>query len=331
MINVFDVTPGEKEQNIADMLERGYSFRQIMKQCHVSPVTISNIRKAMLGSRADSSLIQTTKTTEESQAFQLFQQGKSLFDVKIQLDIESSQVIEYHKRYQELKSADMYNEGYEKVKGNITPYLQLFDLMNSLGMTPQQVAERVKCGNSLPQLKTTHSKLVNDIQAAQTKLWNLNSELISRDNKLQVSKHWVEYNNNEYVQMSKQLKALASEIDAKRQFIKHYDNDEGYNRIKNVTADQANMLLRDLRLPIIIIICATIEAIRKSANDGLISHILAFRDNPESYQNSWIHSHWTEILRLAEQVHDEITKEITDVAMGMAVSSTNFMQPDAAT
>ncbi len=91
------------------------------------------------------------------------------------------------------------------------------------------------------------------------------------------------------------------------------------------------MLLHDLRLQIIVIISATIDAISKyPANEGLISDILALREQPESYQNLWIQGHWTELLRLAEHVHDKIIKDMVDVAIGMAISSTNFIQPDAA-
>jgi len=252
--------------------------------------------------------------------------------VKIELDIPSDDVVEYHKKYRELENADGYNRGYNTVQGNIASYLQLFNLMNQLGMTPEQVAEQVNYGKMLSQLKNTYSKLLNDIQASETKLSILNSELASSNNKLQESKHWSEYYNNEYVQKSKQLTGLASEINAKKHFIKEFDKEAGYNRIKNVAADQANLLLRDLRLQIIIIISATIETISKYPdNDGLISDILAFKDNPESYQNSWMHDHWTELLRLAEHIHDKIIKDMTDVAIGMAVSATNFIQPDAAT
>jgi len=251
--------------------------------------------------------------------------------VKTELDIPSNDVLEFHKKYRELENADGYNRGYNAVQGNIEPYVRLFNLMDELGMTPEQVAEQVNYGKMLPQLRNNYSKLLNDIQASETKLSILNSELASSNDKLHVSKQWSEYYNNECVQKRKQLTGIASEIDAKKYFIKQFDNEAGYNRIKNVTADQANLLLRDLRLQIIIIISATIEAISKyPANDRLISDILAFKDNSESYQNLWMQAHWTELLKLAEHVHDKIIKDMTDVVIGMAISSTNFIQPDAA-
>ena len=159
MINVFDVTPAEKEQYIVDMLERGYSYPQIMKQCHVSPNTISNVRKAMLGSTDNDSLINAKKTSEEGQCFSCFQQGKSILATKIETDIPSSDVVEYHKKYQELLGRDRFNIAYNSVSGNLSPFLRLFDLMNSLRMTPEQVQEQVKFGVNLPHLQSIHTKM----------------------------------------------------------------------------------------------------------------------------------------------------------------------------
>lgn len=49
MISPFEQTPAEKEEYVLDMLERGYSWPQIMKECHVSPNTISSVKKKALG------------------------------------------------------------------------------------------------------------------------------------------------------------------------------------------------------------------------------------------------------------------------------------------
>jgi hypothetical protein len=68
----------------------------------------------------------------------------------------------------------------------------------------------------LPELKNNYSKLLNDIHGSEIKLSILNSMLASSNHKLLVSKHWLEYYNHEYVQKSKQLTGVASEINAKK-------------------------------------------------------------------------------------------------------------------
>jgi hypothetical protein len=310
--------------------KKNKTIREIASLVHMNFSDIGRIIRREQG-YVDEHKKETSEISKESQAFSLFGKGKSLIEVKIELDIESNDVLEYHKKYREVENVDGYNRSYNAVQGKIEPYLRLFKLMNELGMTPEQVAEQAKYGKLLPQLRNNYSKLLNDVQALETKLPVLNSELASSNHKLQVSKYWLEYYNNEYVQKSKQLTEIVSEINAKKYFVKQFDNDEGYNRIKNVTAERANLLLRDLRLQTTIIVSATIETISGyPANNRLISDILAFKDSSESYQNSWMNVHWKELLKLAEQVHDKIIKDMMDVAIGMAVSSTNFVQSNAA-
>lgn len=48
MVNPFEQTPAEKEECVLDMLERRYGWNQIMKECHVSPNTISSVKKKFL-------------------------------------------------------------------------------------------------------------------------------------------------------------------------------------------------------------------------------------------------------------------------------------------
>jgi len=324
------MTREAKERMVIYLKKKNKTIREIAKLVHMNFSDIGRVIRREQG-YVDEPKKETSGITKESQAFSLFRKGKSLIEVKIELDIESNDVLEYHKKYREVENVDGYNRSYNAVQGNMEPYLRLFNLMNEHGMTPEQVAEQANYGKMLPQVRNYYSKLLNDVQALETKLPVLNSELASSNDKLQVSKYWLEYYNNEYVQKSKQLTGIVSEINAKKYFVKQFDNDEGYNRIKNVTAEQANLLLRDLRLQTTIIVSATIETIsRYPANNRLISDILAFKDSSESYQNSWMNVHWKELLKLAEHVHDKIIKDMTDVAIGMAVSSTNFVQSNAA-
>jgi hypothetical protein len=40
MFDIFEETPEDKVACIADMLERGYTYEQIMKECHASPYNL---------------------------------------------------------------------------------------------------------------------------------------------------------------------------------------------------------------------------------------------------------------------------------------------------
>ena len=61
MINPFEQTPAEKEEYVLDMLESGYGWNLIMKKCHVSPNTISSVKKKYSGDDTSKSARQISR------------------------------------------------------------------------------------------------------------------------------------------------------------------------------------------------------------------------------------------------------------------------------
>lgn len=165
MVNPFEKTPAEKEEYVRDMLQRGYSYSQIMKECHVSPSTISNVKKKFFGSECHDDSKNASLISKETQALKLFSQGRALLDVAIELDIPSDSVIAMYQNFQRLRNTGLFVSAYGQVKGNIQPFLRLFDLMNGLGMTPDQVAHQAEHGIKLPFLENMRSELSNHVQS----------------------------------------------------------------------------------------------------------------------------------------------------------------------
>ncbi len=317
-INVFEETPADKEQYVVDMLQRGYSYKQIMTDCHVSPATISSIKKKIFGTADNDELIRSSKTTKESQAFRLFQQGKSIIDAKIELDIESNEVVEYYRRYQDLRFLSEFNRAYDSVKGNIAPFLQLFNLMNRLVMTPEQVAEQVRYGNTLPQLQNTHSALSKDIRILESKQLGLSTQVNLMENQVEDYLKSLEYFNNEIEMKKNESSALNYEINTKKKFIQNFDNDEGYVRIKKAAIEQTKSIIQDNRLQLALTLSATLEAIRKySDNQELIFNLITTPSySTTSNQQFWMDTHGSRLLQLTEHVQEEIAEQIARMAAG---------------
>src|SRR5438093_4428316 len=102
-IDVFEETAEEKEQNIADMIQQGYTYKNIMTECHVSPSTISKVRKARFGS-VDDELEQESVLKTETKALRLFnEENKEPIEVAIELDIPTDEAILFYQKYQQLK------------------------------------------------------------------------------------------------------------------------------------------------------------------------------------------------------------------------------------
>jgi uncharacterized protein YerC len=314
MVNPFYQTPAEKEECVLDMIERGYGYPQILKECHVSPNTISSIKKKY-GGTTDNVDLQSGKTSKESQAFRLFQQGKSLVDVKTEVDIDSADVVEYYRRFQELSGVDMYNQGYDKVKGNITPYLQMFDLMNALGLTPEQVQEQVRYGYHLPNLQSIHTKMNSQIQDMAAKHCYLDSQLESTEQQVQQCKNSLRFYDNECAQKINEIKSLCATIDRKKRLIRRLDNSKGYDRIKEAAKKETKRLLQDNRALLALTLSTVLEAVRKyNATRELIFSIV-MSSSANICGEPWIESHKSRLVELSEHIQKEMAEQIAKMVV----------------
>ena len=316
-INVFRETREEKNQKILEMLEEGYTYKSIMTILNVSPDTISNAKKQALGYTEDESLNQIVQSSKESQAFRMFQQGASIVNTKIELDIPSSEVVEYHKKFLELQNCDHFITAYNNVSGNIEPFMNLFNLMNSLGMSPAQVGNAVKYGNALPQLQNNHSTLSNEVRSLRTQKQNLDYQVNSLRNQVENDKKNLDYYRNECGLTRNQISALNSEINTKKTFIQNFDNDKGYLRIREAAAKGTKFLMQDNTELLAYTVSATLEALRRYPySEELFCDLLVTKDKSALFnKQSPISYHKSELFNLAKQVEEEIAQQITNVTM----------------
>ena len=93
----------DKEKLVIDLLKKGYKTREIVKMAHVSNTTVKKIR-AKLTAEANEEQEQQGDQKKKplsvsSQAFNLFQEGKSVVQVAIGLDLTTDQALKIHSDY----------------------------------------------------------------------------------------------------------------------------------------------------------------------------------------------------------------------------------------
>jgi len=316
MVNPFEQTPAEKEQYVLDMLERGYSYPQIMKECHVSPNTISSVKKKIFGTTDDNNSIQPSQTSKETQALKLFKEGWKPLDIAIELDLEPDSVFQIQKKFYQLIGLDEFNQAYEQVDGNIFPFLELFNSMNRLGMNLIQILNAVKYANALPQLQNIYTMLGNEVRLLESYRHNLHSQLNAMTSQIEGYKNSLDYCINEFEQKRNGLLALDYQTKNMQNFIQEFDNQEGYQRIKKETTEQTKSIIKNNHLLLSVTISSTLEAIRRYPyNQQLLYDLSASLPYSTSNQQIWMQSHTTHLLQLSEQVQTEIAEQITKMVI----------------
>jgi len=314
MVNPFEKTPAEKEEDVKDMLQRGYSFSQIMKECHVSPSTISNIKKKLFGSQCEDNSKNVIQKSKETQALKLFNQGMALLDVAIELDIPTHSIIELYQNFQRLRNMDSFVSMYEQVQGNIVPFLHLFDLMNGLGMTPEQVAQQVEYGIKLPSLGKMRSELSGQVQSLNSQKQKLGIQMSFMQNQLEQCKTAFDFYDTQCQMKRNEIMALDNEIGIKKVFIERFDNDEGYIRIKEAAKEQIKLFAENNQALSAVTLSATLEAVRRYPDSQkLFLDIITSQNSNPSYQDSWMELHTPQLLRLMQQVQKEMAERIAGI------------------
>lgn len=315
MFDVFEHTVEEKEQDIVSMLRGGYTYKSIMKECNVSPSTISEIKKKYLGA-PESNSTQNKKSSKETQAFALFQQGKSILDAKIELDIESEEAVKYFKNYQELRGLSDFNRAYASVNGNIGPFLSLFRLMNNLALSPEQVEEQVRYGNNLPYLSNKHSTMKNEFNTMKSQKEQIQTQVKIMQNQIEDFRLSLKYYEDECMMKKNELSYITSEIDAKNKFIQNTDNDKGYQRIKEAAKNETKLIMQDFRMSWSVILGAIVEAIRRYPdNQSLFFDIITNQNHSTNlHQQSW-ESHAPKLLELTKNVQNEVAGRISKLVI----------------
>jgi DNA-binding transcriptional regulator LsrR (DeoR family) len=95
----------EKEKLVELYYEKGYTYRQIAKELHMSPNQIQDIIRR----HEEKNNVKANKKKElsvSSKAYELFSKGKSSLEVAITLDIPQTQVTQFRSQYWKLKGQD---------------------------------------------------------------------------------------------------------------------------------------------------------------------------------------------------------------------------------
>ena len=313
MVNPFEKTPAEKEECVLDMLERGYGWNQIMKECHVSPNTISSITKKFSGDDGSKSVNQISK---ETHALKLFKEGWKALDIAIELDLDPDSVFQIQKKFYQLIGLDDFNQAYHHINGNLEPFLQIIESMNRFGMNVEQILDAVKYGNALPYLHyhyITRSTLIRYLESYR---YNLHSQLNLMANQIEHYKSSIECYSNESEKKSIEISVLDYQIKNMQNFIQNFDNQEGYQRIKKESTEETKSIIKNNPLLMAVTVSSTLEALRRYPyNRELLYDLSVRRRYTTSDQETSMQVHTTQLLRLCEQVQIEIVEQITKMAI----------------
>jgi plasmid maintenance system antidote protein VapI len=153
----------EKKNLVLQLHQEGKTQREIAQVAHMSIRDISKIIRKLEG-------INSEEKSIETQALDLFQQGKKPIEVAVELNLNARKASKLYKDYLKLEGFHKLVPIYEEIKDNLKLFLKLYYVIIQNGIKPNEISNLVKNSNELANLKTA-------IQIKRTELYFIEQKI----------------------------------------------------------------------------------------------------------------------------------------------------------
>jgi hypothetical protein len=156
----------DKENHIIDLLKKGHTTREIAKLAHVSNTTVKKTRaKLTAGAKEEQEQGDQRKKplSIPSQAFTLFQEGRSVVQVTTGLDLTTDQALKIHSDYLVLRNMERASRVLMENRKNLGAYLKLFDFLDGNNVKVKDLNHAVDLAQNIDNMKKEKSQLEYDI------------------------------------------------------------------------------------------------------------------------------------------------------------------------
>ena len=152
----------EKKNLVIQLHQEGKTQREIAQAARMSVRDISKIIRKSEGISEEKSV--------ETQALDLFYQGKKPIEVAVELNLNASKISKLYKDYLKLEGFHRLVSIYEEINDNLSLFLKLYYIIVQNGIKPNEIVNLVKNSNELANLKTA-------IQIKNNELYFINEKI----------------------------------------------------------------------------------------------------------------------------------------------------------
>jgi hypothetical protein len=213
------LTRSEKEDLVVQLYEEGKSYREIAKEVHMSFGPIGNIIRKVTG---DSGIDSNNKPimSKETEALKLFQEGKTLVETAIILEISSDDTEDLYLGFLGLKNLHRLVLLYKELKYQLPSFFKLYKILRSAGIKEEDAADLIKDAKQIPSLRNTFWDLTNantNLEEQRngkiSELTNIQNEVEKHISYLEIGRHELNRINFEIMEKNREMQDLDRLID----------------------------------------------------------------------------------------------------------------------
>jgi hypothetical protein len=355
------LTRQERKDLVLDLYNQGRTYREIAKAARMSPRDIGTIvnnaakEKEMDKAkeyqdirRADEKKQEELHLTLSTQAYTLFSKGKTPIEVAVILNLGEADVTRYYKEYWRLRQLHGLYLAYEETEGEIEPFLRLYSLSKSEGMSTEHIVNVLKRANGeLPALENQYNTLRNEVNNLELRNVNSNIALRNLENQIITSTQILDSYNNTFEQERKKIDSLYNEKMRLKKIVRRFKrNNEEYLKIKKTVEQEVTRVLLDGKGLLNLAIYSLMESMRKDpdkysfmiyygsvssiANNGSIFHNASYTVGQQLQYpslDSFFEAYKAMLLDDAEKLYKDLVKEWVNRIITDYVSNQGVLLP----
>jgi len=358
------LTRQEKEKLILDLYNQGKTYKQIVETARVSPRAIKPVlekaekeREKELGINAQEgnngntgNQNQTQKTSNSSQAYRLFSEGKTPLDVAIELNLKEPEATKYYREHWKLRQLHNLDLIYEDIGDDIIYIVKLHRKMRAAGIGVEQAINLIKIANNdLPAVEQKYQKLKRDVNLLESRKLEEYRTLNDLQDQIDGWERMLEWLKTSCQEEEANINQLESEkIRLKRLVRRFKDNNEEYLKIKKTVIQQVTSLLFDVKGLLRRSLASLMESMRtdpqKYSNLIYYNGSASARSTDQHYTGYYVHGqhpypsydyffeeYKSTLLDEAEKLYNKLVKERTEQIIteySIKNSSSQLFRPD---
>jgi hypothetical protein len=226
---------------------------------------------------------------------------------------------------------------YEEVKGDITPFLKLYRLSKSKGMSVKQVVDALAIANNdLPDIQCRYERLKREVSTLEFNKQQSHIALTYFNNKIETQRKALTSYRISYIRERRVIENLCNEKVRLEALVTGFKNsNEEYLKIKQAAYEEVKSVLTDSKLLLKFATLSVIESLRSNPelyNFVMYDHsnntTIPYRPNypslvSEQHQQSFNDSYTALILEEAEKLYNKLTTELTNRVIAAAADIRN--------
>ena len=302
----------EKEKRVIELHEQGKTYREIAKEEHLSPGSISSIIKKSNGEE------ETKPVSKDTQARKLFSQGKTPLDVSNELDLGVEEIERIYRDFWKLKGLYEIDTAYEEgIKNNIPSFPTFYRIIKEKEIDEKGISKILQYSDQLLSLDELVQTRVKTIESSVDKNRDLIAKNKELQNKIEQSINIIQLYQSKLGRLTNSIKIKSAQLQMMEKDVGDLNDGEDYSKFREIAEQRAASILNSNQDLLVASVATVLVALRKDPKKSeLITGFNYYEgdiDNSEDFLNdvslnNYIQTHYEPILDTADMLYNKILK-----------------------